>query len=116
MAVAEAIRVTVSGLYGSVLVFDPDIRPNEDAIPGIPALKDLLGGVLAFCLFASVGAVIASLLWWGFGRLSSNPQRMDTGKTALAWSMCAFVGFGALNTLTVWAWGIGQSIPLPGAA
>ncbi|NED96838.1 hypothetical protein G1H11_16145 [Phytoactinopolyspora alkaliphila] len=98
-----------------LVAFNPNIRPNDDAIPGIPALRDLLGGVLSFCLFASMGALIVSLLIWGWGRMSSSPQRIDSGKSATAWSLGAFIGFGMINTITSWAWGVGQGIPLPGA-
>lgn len=108
--VAPSARRSVSILLG----FDPDISPNDTAIPGIPALRDLLGGLLSFCLFASVGAVIVSLVVWAWGRITSSPQRMDSGKTGIAWALAAFVGFGMINTITAWAWGIGQGIPLPG--
>ncbi|NEE01199.1 hypothetical protein [Phytoactinopolyspora halotolerans] len=95
--------------------FDPNITPNEDAVPGIPALQDLLGGVLSFCLFASIGALIVALVLWAWGRMSNSPQRVDNGKSAAAWALAAFIGFGMVNVIAAWAWGIGQGIPLPGA-
>jgi hypothetical protein len=94
-----------------VPLFDPGIKPNDDAIPGIPALRTLLGGVLSFCLFASIGAVIVAFLMWAWGRMSGSTHRVDTGKTAAGWALVSFIGFGMVNTITSWAWGIGQGIP-----
>lgn len=95
--------------------FDPNITPNETGLPGIPMIQDLIGGMLSFCLFGSMAALIGSMLMWGWGRLSSSGHRVDTGKSATAWSLAAFIGFGMVNTITSWAWDVGLSVPLPGA-
>ncbi|WP_166353574.1 hypothetical protein [Phytoactinopolyspora limicola] len=116
MGVVEGL-IAAFGLLGEVDVglFNPGITPNDDAVPGIPALRRLLGGVLSFCLFASIGAVIVAFLMWAWGRMSGSTHRVDTGKTAAGWALVSFIGFGMVNTITSWAWGIGQGIPLPGA-
>lgn len=58
----------------AVLPADIDISPNDSGLPGIAALRTIVGAVMTIGLILSVLALIISAVVWGFGSNSSNPH------------------------------------------
>ena len=63
----------------AVLPADINITPNDSGLPGIAALRTVVGAVMTIGLILSVLALIISAVVWGFGSNSSNPHLASRG-------------------------------------
>lgn len=89
---------------------DISITPNESGLPGIAALRTIVGAVMTVGLILSVLALIISAIVWGLGANSSNPHLASRGKAGLLISCGAAVICGAAVTLVNFFWHIGQAV------
>ncbi|WP_246222621.1 DUF6112 family protein [Phytoactinopolyspora limicola] len=87
-----------------------NITPNERGLPGIRALRRIVGAVMTIGLILSVLALIVSAIVWGFGSNSSNPHLSGRGKTGVLVSCGAAIICGASVALINFFWGVGQSV------
>ena len=78
-------------LISSVVPMDIDIPPNDSGLPGIAALKTIVGAVMTVGLILSVLALIISAIVWGFGANSSNPHLASRGKLGVLMSCAAAI-------------------------
>lgn len=97
-------------LLSSVVPMDIDIPPNDSGLPGIAALKTIVGAVMTVGLILSVLALIISAIVWGFGANSSNPHLASRGKLGVLMSCAAAILCGAAVTLINFFWNVGQSV------
>ena len=87
-----------------------DISPNSSGLPGLDALRLIVGAVMTFGLVLSVLGLIISAVVWAFGANSSNPHLSGRGKTGVLICCGAAVLCGGAVTLINFFWGVGQSI------
>lgn len=87
-----------------------DINPNSSGLPGIEALKLIVGAVMTFGLILSVLGLIVSAVVWGLGANTSNPHLAGRGKMAVLICCGAAVLCGASVTLINFFWDVGQSV------
>ncbi|SEE94556.1 DUF6112 family protein [Jiangella alba] len=87
-----------------------DISPNDDGLPGIAALRDIVGAGMTIGLILSVLALIVAAVIWGFGANSSNPHMASRGKTGVLVACGAAILCGAAVTLVNFFWDVGQGI------
>lgn len=87
-----------------------DITPNDSGLPGIPALRTIVGAVMTIGLILSVLALIVSAVVWGFGANSSNPHLASRGKTGVLVSCGAAILCGAAVALVNFFWNVGQTV------
>ncbi|WP_051426177.1 DUF6112 family protein [Jiangella gansuensis] len=87
-----------------------DIAPNDDGLPGIVSLRDVVGAGMTFGLVLSVLALIIATVVWGFGANSSNPHLAGRGKSGVLVACGAAVLCGAAVTLVNFFWDVGQGI------
>jgi hypothetical protein len=97
-------------LISSVVPMDIDIPPNDSGLPGIAALKTIVGAVMTVGLILSVLALIISAIVWGFGANSSNPHLAARGKLGVLMSCAAAILCGAAVTLINFFWNVGQTV------
>ncbi len=97
-------------LAASLVPTDINIPPNDDGLPGIAALRTIVGAVMTVGLILSVLALIISAIIWGFGANSSNPQLASRGKLGVLISCGAAIITGASVTLINFFWGVGQTV------
>ncbi len=97
-------------LISSVVPMDIDIPPNDSGLPGIAALKTIVGAVMTVGLILSVLALIISAIVWGFGANSSNPHLASRGKLGVLMSCAAAILCGAAVTLINFFWNVGQTV------
>ena len=97
-------------LLSSVVPMDIDIPPNDSGLPGIAALKTIVGAVMTVGLILSVLALIISAIVWGFGANSSNPHLASRGKLGVLMSCAAAILCGAAVTLINFFWNVGQTV------
>ena len=103
---------TAPGLAGllTLLPLDIHISPNDTGLPGIQALKTIVGAIMTVGLILSVLALIIAAIVWGFGANSSNPHLASRGKLGVIVSCGAAVICGAAVTLVNFFWNVGQSV------
>ncbi|MGO1664839.1 MAG: DUF6112 family protein [Micrococcaceae bacterium] len=94
----------------SVLPANIDISPNDSGLPGIAALRTVVGAVMTIGLILSVLALIISAVVWGFGSNSSNPHLASRGKVGVLISCGAAIITGAAVTLINFFWNVGQTV------
>ena len=87
-----------------------DITPNDDGLPGIPALRTIVGAVMTVGLILSVLALLISAVVWGFGANSANPHLASRGKLGVLVSCGAAILCGSAVALISFFWGVGQSV------
>jgi len=90
----------------TVLPAQIDINPNDSGLPGIAALRTIVGAGLIL----SVLALIISAVVWGFGANSSNPHLASRGKLGVLISCGAAIITGAAVTLINFFWNVGQTV------
>jgi len=93
-----------------VVPMDIDIPPNDSGLPGIAALKTIVGAVMTVGLILSVLALIISAIVWGFGANRSNPHLASRGKLGVLMSCAAAILCGAAVTLINFFWNVGQTV------
>ncbi|MGO3022970.1 MAG: DUF6112 family protein [Brevibacterium sp.] len=94
----------------AVLPANVDITPNDSGLPGIAALRAVVGAVMTIGLILSVLALIISAVIWGFGSNSSNPHLASRGKVGVLISCGAAIITGASVTLINFFWNVGQAV------
>ena len=94
----------------TVLPAQVDIDPNDSGLPGIAALRTIVGAVMTIGLILSVLALIISAIIWGFGANSSNPHLAGRGKIGVLVSCGAAIICGASVTLINFFWNVGQAV------
>ena len=87
-----------------------DVTPNDDGLPGIAALRTIVGALMPVALILSVLALLISAIVWGFGSNSSNPHLASRGKVGVLVSCAAAVITGAAVTLINFFWNVGQTV------
>lgn len=81
------------------LPMDVNITPNDDGLPGIAQLRNIVGTAMMIGLILSVLALIISAIVWGLGTNSSNPHLADFGKGGVLVSCGAAIICGAAVAL-----------------
>ncbi|GGM49515.1 DUF6112 family protein [Microbacterium saperdae] len=94
----------------AVLPAEIDVTPNDSGLPGISALRTVVGAVMTIGLILSVLALIISAVVWGFGSNSSNPHLASRGKVGVLISCGAAIITGASVTLINFFWNVGQTV------
>lgn len=94
----------------AVLPANIDISPNDSGLPGVAALRTVVGAVMTIGLILSVLALIVSAVVWGFGSNSSNPHLASRGKVGVLISCGAAIITGASVTLINFFWNVGQTV------
>lgn len=94
----------------TVLPAQVDIDPNDSGLPGIAALRTIVGAVMTVGLILSVLALIIAAVVWGFGANSSNPHLASRGKLGVLISCGAAIITGAAVTLVNFFWNVGQTV------
>jgi len=64
----------------SIFIQDPGIEPNTDGLPGLPALRHMIGALLPFGLAVCVAVFVISAAAWGMGSINGNAGYASKGK------------------------------------
>ena len=97
-------------LAAAIGPMDIVIPPNDSGLPGIAALRTIVGAVMTVGLILSVLALIISAVVWGFGANSSNPHLAARGKLGVLVSCGAAILCGAAVALINFFWAVGQTV------
>lgn len=86
------------------------VNPNDNGLPGIAALRTIVGAVMTFGLILSVASLIVAAVVWAFGAHSTNPHLAARGKTGVLIACGAAVVTGGAVALVDFFWHVGQGI------
>ena len=78
---------------------DPGITPNTNGLPGLPALRHMVGALLTFSLVLCVAAFVISAAAWAMGSFNNNAHYAGKGKTGCLVAAGAAVLIGSANGL-----------------
>jgi hypothetical protein len=59
---------------------DPGVTPNSDGLPGLPALRQIVGALQTFGLVVCVAAFVISAAAWAMGSFGNNSHYAGRGK------------------------------------
>lgn len=96
---AVPARAVVAGPAAGWVAADPGVRPNTTGLPGLPAVKEIVGAMLTFGLVACVAALVAAAVVWGLASTSGNPHLAGRGKTGVLVAAGAAMLIGAANAI-----------------
>jgi hypothetical protein len=100
----------VVGRAASGVLADININPNDNGLPGIAALRTIVGAVMTVGLILSVLALIVAAVVWAFGSHSANPHLATRGKSGVLIACGAAVITGAAVAFINFFWHVGQGI------
>ena len=89
---------------------DINITPNSTGLPGIDALRTIVGAVMTVGLILSVLALVVAAVVWGFGSHSSNPHLATRGKTGVLVACGAAIITGGAVAFINFFWTVGQGV------
>lgn len=62
---------------------DPAIAPNNNGLPGLDVLRELVGALLTWGLIACVAGLVVSVIIWALGHHQGNYSQTSSGKTGV---------------------------------
>ncbi|MGQ0631605.1 MAG: DUF6112 family protein [Sporichthyaceae bacterium] len=83
---AERLRLqgTTGGSSGSTRsAGNPGIDPNNNGLPGLEVLRELVGALLTWGLIACVAGLVVSVIIWALGHHQGNYSHASSGKTGV---------------------------------
>lgn len=112
ISVLTPVTTGLTGALGrsGLALADINITPNSNGLPGIDALRTIVGAVMTVGLILSVLALIVAAVVWGFGSHSSNPHLATRGKTGVLVACGAAIITGGAVAFINFFWNVGQGI------
>jgi uncharacterized protein DUF6112 len=85
---------------------DPGITPNSSGLPGLSAVKEIVGALLTFGLVACVAGFVISAAAWALGSHGGNAHYAGKGKQGCVIAGVAAILIGSANAIIRFASGI----------
>lgn len=98
------LRLAADSSY--VITQDPGVTPNSNGLPGLSALKQMVGALVTFSLVICVGALVISAAAWALGSYGGNAHYAGKGKVGCLISAGAGIVIGSANAIIRFASGI----------
>lgn len=76
---------------------DPGIAPNNNGLPGLEVLRELVGALLTWGLVACVAGLVVSVIVWAFGHHQGNYSHTASGKTGVLVAAAGALLIGGAN-------------------
>lgn len=89
---------------------DVNITPNDNGLPGIAALRTIVGAAMTVGLVLSVLALIVAAVVWAFGAHAGNPHLAGRGKSGVLVACGAAALCGGAVAVVNFFWHVGQGI------
>lgn len=95
---------------GRLFVEDPGITANQDGLPGLAVLRQIVGALLTWGLVACVAGLVISVIVWAVGRQQGNYGAASGGKTGVLVAAGGALLIGGANAIVAFFSGLGGSI------
>lgn len=89
---------------------DPGITANQDGLPGLAVIKQIVGALLTWGLVACVAGLVISVIVWAVGRQQGNYGAASGGKTGVLVAAGGALLIGGANAIVAFFSGLGGSI------
>ncbi|HEY3547378.1 MAG TPA: DUF6112 family protein [Propionicimonas sp.] len=89
---------------------DPGITPNQNGLPGLAVLKEIVGALLTWGLVACVAGLVISVIIWAVARQQGNYGYASGGKTGVLVSIGGALLIGGANAIVAFFSGLGGQI------
>src|SRR4051812_23950745 len=104
--VAMCVPVRLSRLISE----DPGITPNQNGLPGLAVVKQIVGALLTWGLVACVAGLVLSVIVWAVARQQGNYGYASGGKTGVLISAAGALLIGGANAIAEFFSGLGGQI------
>ena len=102
--------VEAAAQSGSLLAGDPGVLPNNDGLPGLSVLKQMVGALLTWGLLACVAGLVISVIVWALGHHQGNYSHASTGKTGVLVAAGGALLIGGANAIVTFFSNLGAGI------
>ena len=75
------------------------VKPDPDALPGMPTAEKLANGLAAFVLLGCLVGALFGIGQWVLGSRTHNVSQADAGKSKFAAAVIGAFGVGALAAI-----------------
>ena len=89
---------------------DPGITPNENGLPGLAVLRQIVGALLTWGLVACVAGLVISVITWAVARQQGNYGYASGAKTGVLVSVGGALLIGGANAIVAFFSGLGGRI------
>ncbi|WP_081802165.1 DUF6112 family protein [Actinotalea ferrariae] len=89
---------------------DPGISPNEDGLPGLPVVRNIVGALLTWGLVACVAGLVVSVIVWAVAHQQGNYSHASSGKTGVIVAAGGALLIGGANAIVTFFSGLGSAI------
>ena len=97
-------------LRATVIASDPGINPNQNGLPGLGVLKQIVGAMLTWGLVACVAGLVVSVVIWALGHHGGNYSNATTGKTGVLVASGGALLIGGANAIIAFFADAGSAI------
>ena len=93
-----------------VPLIDPGIKPNNNGLPGLSVMKNIVGALLTWGLLACVAGLVISVIVWALAHQQGNYSQVSSGKTGVLVSAGGAMLVGGANAIVAFFSGLGTGI------
>lgn len=97
-------------VVSKVIAADPGISPNEDGLPGLAVVKQVVGALLTWGLVACVAGLVISVIVWAVARQQGNYGAASGGKSGVLIAAGGALLIGGANAIVAFFSGLGGTI------
>lgn len=89
---------------------DPGITANQNGLPGLTVVKQIVGALLTWGLVACVAGLVVSVIIWAVARQQGNYGAASGGKTGVLVAVGGALLIGGANAIVAFFSGLGGQI------
>ncbi|WP_337975422.1 DUF6112 family protein [Cellulomonas sp. NTE-D12] len=89
---------------------DPGITPNDNGLPGLAVMRQIVGALLTWGLVACVAGLVISVITWAVARQQGNYGYASGAKTGVLVSAGGALLIGGANAIVAFFSGMGGRI------
>lgn len=89
---------------------DPGVSANEDGLPGLAVVRQIVGALLTWGLVACVAGLVVSVIVWALAHQQGNFQYASSGKTGVMVAVGGALLIGGANAIVGFFSGLGSAI------
>ena len=102
--------IGTTNLSITVLAGDPGVRANDNGLPGLSVLKQMVGALLTWGLLACVAGLVISVIVWALAHHQGNYSHASTGKTGVLVAAGGALLIGGANAIVTFFSNLGAGI------
>ena len=84
---------------GLPAVDNPGVKPNNNGLPGLTVLQQMVGALLTWGLLACVAGLVISVIMWALAHHQGNYSQVSSGKTGVLVSAGGALLIGGANAI-----------------